>query len=295
MAINTNTIADSTPQRLSKKFENLAVSENPLPQGDGNIRISPFDDYFLFTLYDEKNGQNVPIDLSNVGTLYISFIGTNDEVKIPNYTNVTDIDMANGQVLFRISGNDGKRILGLNTSNFYISSKMKGESGTTSDESVLYNGTFSSVTTAARESLTSQLTTVRNELNSQITALTAENAALIASNVTLNKKIEELNTAVIALTASNQEMSNELAELTKELTSTQQTQIQQNAANAQALSEVVKSSVAQVSAIQSTNETVNPKEKLAVIKALANSNQRYIFGGNSTFANLIKRTRNRNR
>ena len=291
MAINTNIIADSTPQRFSKKFENLSISENPLPQGDGNIRISPFDDYFLFTLYDEKNGQNIPIDLSNVGTLYISFIGTNDEVRIPNFTNVTDIDMANGQVLFRISGNDGKRILGLNTSSFYISSKMKGESGTTSDESVLYTGTFSSVTTAAKESLTSQLTTVRNELNTQIAVLTAENTGLITSNATLNKKIEELNTVVIALTASNQEMSNELAELTKELSSTQQTQIQQNATDAQALSEIVKSSVAQVSTIQGSSETVNPKEALAAIRTLAKSNQRYIFGGNPLFANLIKRTR----
>jgi cell division protein FtsB len=199
--------------------------------------------------------------------------------------------MANGQVLFRISGNDGKRILGLNTSSFYISSKMKGESGTTSDESVLYNGTFSSVTTAARESLTSQLTTVTNELNAQIAALTAENAGLTASNATLNKKIEELNTAVVALTASNQEMSNELAELTKELSTAQQTQIQQNATDAQALSEIVKSSVAQVSTVQGSSETVNPKEALAAIRTLARSNQRYIFGGNPLLANLIKRTR----
>lgn len=289
MEINTNIITDSNNQTFSKKFENLNVSENPLPQGDGSIRISPFDDYFLFTLYDEKNGQNVPIDLSNVGTLYISFIGTNDEVKIPNYTNVTDIDMANGQVLFRISGADGKRILGLNTSNFYISSKMKGEGGTTSDESVLYTGTFSSVTSAARESLTSQLTKSTAELNTQITSLSAENSILTANNITLNKKIEELNTVVNALTSSNQELSNELAELTKELASSKQTELQQNAADAQALSDAVKSSVAQVTAIQGTNETVNPKEKLATIRTLAKSNQRYMLTGNPTFANLIKR------
>jgi hypothetical protein len=289
MEINTNIITDSNNQTFSKKFENLNVSENPLPQGDGSIRISPFDDYFLFTLYDEKNGQNVPIDLSNVGTLYISFIGTNDEVKIPNYTNVTDIDMANGQVLFRISGADGKRILGLNTSNFYISSKMKGESGTTSDESVLYTGTFSSVTSAARESLTSQLTKSTAELNTQITSLSAENSILTANNITLNKKIEELNTVVNALTSSNQELSNELAELTKELASSKQTELQQKAADAQALSDAVKSSVAQVTAIQGTNETVNPKEKIATIRTLAKSNQRYMLTGNPTFANLIKR------
>lgn len=289
MEINTNIITDSNNQTFSKKFENLNVSENPLPQGDGSIRISPFDDYFLFTLYDEKNGQNVPIDLSNVGTLYISFIGTNDEVKIPNYTNVTDIDMANGQVLFRISGADGKRILGLNTSNFYISSKMKGESGTTSDESVLYTGTFSSVTSAARESLTSQLTKSTAELNTQITSLSAENSILTANNITLNKKIEELNTVVNSLTSSNQELSNELAELTKELASSKQTELQQKAADAQALSDAVKSSVAQVTAIQGTNETVNPKEKIATIRTLAKSNQRYMLTGNPTFANLIKR------
>jgi len=289
MAINTNIVADSTPRQVTKKFENLSVGEVPLPQGDGSIRISPFDDYFLFTLYDEKDGKNVPIDLSNVGTLYISFIGTTDEIKIPNYTNVQDIDMANGQVLFRISSTEGKRILGLNTSNFYISSKMKGQSGTTSDESVLYTGTFSSVTTAAKESLTSQMNKVTAELNAKIAALQAENTALSASNITLNKKIEELNTVVTALTASNQELSNELADLTKELASSKQTEIQQNAANAQALSETVKAATAQVVTIQGTNDTVNPNEKIATIKTLAKANQRYMLVGNPTFANLIRK------
>jgi chromosome segregation ATPase len=166
---------------------------------------------------------------------------------------------------------------------------MKGESGTTSDESVLYTGTFSSVTSAARESLTSQLTKSTAELNTQITSLSAENSILTANNITLNKKIEELNTVVNALTSSNQELSNELAELTKELASSKQTELQQKAADVQALSDAVKSSVSQVTAIQGTNETVNPKEKIATIRTLAKSNQRYMLTGNPTFANLIKR------
>ena len=113
MAIDSKIIKNKEIVDTVTVFENLSVSEAPLPQGDGSIRISPFDDYFLFTLYDEKDGQNVPIDLSNVGTIYISFIGTNDEVKIPNYTNVNEINMSGGQVLFRISAENGKRILGL--------------------------------------------------------------------------------------------------------------------------------------------------------------------------------------
>ena len=87
--------------------------KRPLPQGDGTIRISPFDDYYIFTFYDEMDNENTPIDLSNVGTLYMSFIGENDEIRIPYYTNVQDVSLAQGQVLFRISKENSKKILNL--------------------------------------------------------------------------------------------------------------------------------------------------------------------------------------
>ena len=161
--IDTKITVKERQVQYYKKFKNLSVNEEILPQGDGNIRISPFDDYFLFTLYDEKDGENTPIDLSNVGTLFISFIGNNDEIKIPNYTNVEDIDMSAGQVLFRISKENGKKILSLDNKNFYISTAMVSQDGTESDESVVYTGTFSKLTDEAKKSLTSQMDAIAEE------------------------------------------------------------------------------------------------------------------------------------
>jgi hypothetical protein len=289
MAINSGIVKNKEIVDTVTMFENLSVSEAPLPQGDGSIRISPFDDYFLFTLYDEKDGQNVPIDLSNVGTVYISFIGTNDEVKIPNYTNVNEINMSGGQVLFRISAENGKRILGLNTNNFYISTKMIGESGTTSDESAIYTGTFSPISVAARQSLTSQIEAVRTSLNGQIATLTSENIALNATIKAQAQRIDELTVSINALSASNAELTNEIAELTKELSTAQQNEIKTRAEAAQALAEATKAQTTQTQTVATQTTTGNPTRDTQVIRTLAGANQRYIFGGNPALANWLSR------
>ena len=290
MAINSGIVKNAVKTDTVKTFENLSVSEAPLPQGDGSIRISTFDDYFLFTLYDEKDGQNVPIDLSNVGTIYISFIGSKDEIKIPNYTNVNEIHMAGGQVLFRISSVEGKRILGLDTNNFYISTKMLGTSGTTSDESVIYTGTFSSVATAAKESLTSQLNKVKEDLNAQIASLTADNLSLNSVIKTQSQKIDELTVAIQALSASNAELTNEIADLTKELSTSQQNDIKTRAEAAQALAEATKSQTAQTQTRTTQTTTGDPTKDTQVIKTLAKSNQTYMLGSNPALVNWLNTT-----
>ena len=53
MAVNTNISVTETQKQYYQKFINLSVNEEALPQGDGSIRISPFDDFFIFVLYDE--------------------------------------------------------------------------------------------------------------------------------------------------------------------------------------------------------------------------------------------------
>lgn len=45
MAIRTNIALSKEKAEIFKKFKTLSVNEEPLPQGDGTIRISPFDDY----------------------------------------------------------------------------------------------------------------------------------------------------------------------------------------------------------------------------------------------------------
>ena len=74
MTIQTNISLTAPQKEYFQRFVNLSVNEEALPQGDGVIRISPFDDYFLFTLYDEIDSEDTPIDLSNVGDIFINFI-----------------------------------------------------------------------------------------------------------------------------------------------------------------------------------------------------------------------------
>ena len=118
MAIRTDIALTKKEVEIFKKFKALSVNEEPLPQGDGTIRISPFDDYVSFTLFDDTEGEDSPIDLSNVGTISLVFVGENDEIKIPNYTQVQNIDLTQGQVLFRIDKENSKNILALDNNNF---------------------------------------------------------------------------------------------------------------------------------------------------------------------------------
>ena len=213
MEIQTNIALTSQESKVYKKFTTLSVNETPLPQGDAVIRISPFDDYFIFTLFDEVNGEDKPIDLSNVGTLYISFIGRNDEIRIPYYTNVQDLNMAQGQVLFRISKDNSKKILELDNDNFYISSKMFSQDGSESDETILYTGKFKALDEEVQESLTSQLENASIEYAKELGTLTTENEKLKQEKTTLNAEIARLNLIIQQLRTSNQNLSNELSNL----------------------------------------------------------------------------------
>ena len=96
-----------------------------------------------------------------------------------------DLDVSQGQVLFRISAEDSKKILKLNNDNFYISTRGVSPEGDVSDESVLYTGKFLSLTAAARESLTAQIQNLQLQysrdtavLQTQLAAITKERDGL---------------------------------------------------------------------------------------------------------------------
>ena len=51
MAVQTNETYTSNQAEYFKRFTSLNPTAEPLPQGDGQIRISPFDDYVIFTIF----------------------------------------------------------------------------------------------------------------------------------------------------------------------------------------------------------------------------------------------------
>tara|TARA_Y100000389_G_scaffold70647_1_gene67319 strand:- start:173 stop:967 length:795 start_codon:yes stop_codon:yes gene_type:complete len=239
MQINNYTPTFFQPSKadIYKRFKNLSVNEEILPQGDGKIRISPFDDYVLFTLYDEVDGADTPIDLLNVGKLYINFVGENDIIKIPYYDNVYELDLKQGQVLFRISEEDSKKILALDNKNFFISSQMMSKNGDVSDETTLYTGTFLSFSDEAQESMTSKYNKLLDTSTAEVAALEKKVAELKTANAKLQNDIKENLNTIGSLRSSNAELSNSLSDVTSDLTSASLQSAQDNAALVQALAD----------------------------------------------------------
>lgn len=264
MAVQTNISVTKTQREYYKKFTSLNPTAEPLPQGDGTIRISPFDDYIIFTLFDEtgENGEmeDTPIDLSNVGTLTLVFVGENDEIRIPNWTQVQEVDLSQGQVLFRIDKESSKKILALDNKNFYISTRMEDESGV-SDESVLYTGTFLGITDAAQQTLTAKL-------NEQALLYAEELAKLKAEIERLNSELaemisldEEQIATIQALEASNLALTNEVAVLTEKLGAAESEVALEEAKNAQLRAALLKKKRQQVRAIRKVAKSTATKSK----------------------------------
>mgnify|MGYP003133126417 CR=1 FL=1 len=262
MAIETNISLTKTQKEFYQKFVNLSVNEVPLPQGDGTIRISPFDDYYLFTLFDEVDGEDTPIDLSNVGSLFLNFIGDKDDIDIKNHTQVEEVDMSQGEVLFRITRSDSKKILALNNNNFYISTKMVDPvDESTSDETIIYQGIWLAFDDASRTTLTSQLEEQRLEYSVELAKLKEENEKLKIENGELVQSAEEDTLTIQRLEASNVELTNEIGELTKNLKSTTVELLKKRAKEAQAFSEKQIKKKQQIRAIKKSAQVAQTKSK----------------------------------
>jgi hypothetical protein len=253
MAVQTNISVTKKEREYYKKFTSLNPTAEPLPQGDGVIRISPFDDYIIFTLFDEtgENGElaDKPIDLSNVGTLTLVFVGENDEIRIPNFTRVQEVDLSQGQVLFRIDKENSKKILSLDNNNFYISTRMEDESGV-SDESVLYTGTFLGLTDAAKQTMTSKLNEQALLYSQELAKLQSEIERLNAQLAEMLSLDEEQIATIQALEASNLSLTNEVATLTDKLGSAESELALKEAEEAQALADANKRKREQIAALR---------------------------------------------
>ena len=231
MIINTNIPVNKTQKEYYQKFVNLSVKEEPLPQGDGMIRISPFDDYFLFTLFDEVEGEDTPIDLSNVGDIFINFIGTTDEIDVKNQS-------------------DSKKIIALDNNNFYISTKMiSALDNSISDESILYQGIWLAFNDSSRLSLTSKIEEQRTVYSEELARLREEINACNKDNKELVNSASEDSLTIQSLQNSNDELTNELALLSADLSSTQIELVNRNAKEAQRLAELNKTKKQQIRAI----------------------------------------------
>lgn len=200
---------------MPTRIEKLASNQTMYYRGDTCLEISPFTNYYMFTIYRESNDakvdDHVPLNLTNLGTIWLSFISGETRVRVPHYTDAENVDMANGEVVFRIPEEDAARILALSAHTFYVSSAISGN-GTSSDETVLFSGTWAEFSSAMRTSLTETI----QSLNETIAKL--ENKIMTDTDA-WNVRLSELETEngnlkgeIDRLKAQIADLENQLAE-----------------------------------------------------------------------------------
>ena len=172
-------------------------------KGDICLKLNPFDNFRLFTLYEDwRNDDRKPIDLSNGQKIYLVFKSKKKEIRIPEYDEINSaytVDKVNGQVLFKISKKNAIDILAMDTRVFYITRQYDitdytGEK-VLSDEEVLYTGQWKDESSNTIDNYTTQIKNLMNlleERNKQIRDLQESNVRLIQQNVDLSTSLSEL-------------------------------------------------------------------------------------------------------
>lgn len=189
-------------ERNTKRVTNLSKNEKIYAQGDGLMKIAPFDNYYLFTIYSELNLENVPVDVHNMGSFFLTFKDKESEVRIENYKNAKEINPTNGQILFRISQEEAEKILSLNTNIFYITSMLY-DSNSKSDETVLYSGRFAEYNDANVSFLTDEITNLKAELEKV-------KKEKLEKEAELQKQITNLSDALVKLRTEYSTLNNTL-------------------------------------------------------------------------------------
>lgn len=199
-------------------------------KGDVSLLIHPFDNYHLFTLYQSNSGtESKPIDLTNVGDLYLCFVAGETEIRIKEFEDVvigneacvktsTTCVKTNtntrtseykgksvGEVVFRISKDDARRILALSDDSFYITAKFINKTANgdfESDETVLYSGRWADYSTYNEQSIAAELAIFKSEYNKLLSLyeqLQSEYATLNESYNKLKDDFAEAKKAIESL------------------------------------------------------------------------------------------------
>lgn len=192
-------------------------------KGDICLKLNPFDNFRMFTLYENwRSDDRTPLDLSNGQKVYLVFKSKNKEIRIPEYDLIDSeysVDKVNGQVLFKISKKNAIDILAMDTNVFYITrvyevADYTGDKVVSSDEEVLYTGLWKDESQNTVDNYTSQLKTVTSMLddrNQQIKDLMESNARLMKQNAEYAETINNLQ-------SENEKMTNEISDLEAKIT-----------------------------------------------------------------------------
>jgi hypothetical protein len=255
--VNPTPEANPTPTTLINAPSSLQTSGTSNLQifgnGLGRILIPDSVCFLKFTLFQKQNEQNTRMNLSGIGDLYLVFDSGQGEyieiIEFPNeYTN-----KGGGEVVFRLSENDTKRVLALTTRSFKIF--IENETG---DRTFLYAGDFYSVKEFQEieknnraASLESQLTALTTQIGALTTTINQQKSTidnLSALNKNLQDSVDQQNALI------NQINENSTAQ---SVAATAQQQIDQKDSQINLLNQTIENLNNQVSQLtESFNQTV---------------------------------------
>jgi len=89
-------------------------------EGKLNIKIPPFASYYKFVIAKKKGDDVELVSFTNVESVVMTFADGNQKLKFNHISN-KDIDMGEGEVLFKISEANANSIRGMQNKTFYIS------------------------------------------------------------------------------------------------------------------------------------------------------------------------------
>lgn len=193
-------------------------------KGDICLKLNPFDNYRMFTLYEDwRSEDRKPLDISNGQKIYLVFKSKKKEIRIPEYDLINSdysVDKVNGQVLFKISKKNAIDILAMDTRIFYITrvyevTDSSGSRVISSDEEVLYTGQWKDETSNTVDDYTSQIKALMatlEERNNQIKALQNSNVQLIEQNAKYAAQVADLQDENAKLTTQTTELEAKLTE-----------------------------------------------------------------------------------
>ena len=194
-------------------------------KGDVCLKLNPFDNFRMFTLYEDwRSDDRKPIDLSNGQRLYLVFKSKKKEIRIPEYDLIDSsytVDKVNGQVLFKIPKKQAVDILALDTRVFYITriynvTDYTGEKVLSSDEEVLFTGQWKDETSNTVDNYSAQvknLMSLLEDRNQQIRDLQEANVKLLEQNAQFATTINELQEENARLNANLSDAQSKIVEL----------------------------------------------------------------------------------
>jgi hypothetical protein len=183
-------------------------------------------------------GEPQLLDLTQVGTIYINFFdqSTGLKIKLKSYTNIKQLNPANGEVVFKIPSEESNKILGLTDKTYYISTVLE-TGGGTSEETLLYTGTWynskDKASTVASDTIESLQTAYKNLSTASNTTVSIKDKQISS----LQAEVDYQNQYISGLQAKISELGGNVTDIQNSLSAAQDTIAEQQTSYEQALAE----------------------------------------------------------